>query len=152
MSTTTSTTEIKAALPADFSGEAEDAIHWIKAMKVYFTVNPLTYTTDNAKSVTLLNKISKGQGGHFAETWLNILADANVKTTDKTFDKVTEAFASMFYPYHQAETARDKLNKLKQVVTRKDDGFQTYLSEFQNLVVQSLAGDTLKFKDCLLKD
>ena len=38
--------------------------------------------------------------------------------------------------------ARDKLNKLKQVVTRKDDGFQAYLSEFLNLVVQFQAGDT----------
>ena len=38
--------------------------------------------------------------------------------------------------------ARDKLNKLKQMATRKDDGFQTYLSEFQNLVAQSQAGDT----------
>ena len=41
--------------------------------------------------------MSKRQGGHFAEIWLDILADANVKTVDKTFNKVTEAFASMFY-------------------------------------------------------
>ena len=40
------------------------------------------------------------------------------------------------------EMARDKLNHLKQVVTRKDNGFQTYLSAFRNLVVQSQAGDT----------
>ena len=126
--------EIKVALPADFSGETKNAIQWIKAMKAYFTVNSSIYTTDNAKSVTLLNKMSKGQGGHFAETWLDALADPNVKTMDKTFEKVTEAFASIFYPYHQAETARDKLNKLKQMATRKDDGFQTYLSEFQNLI------------------
>ena len=38
--------------------------------------------------------------------------------------------------------ARDKLNNLKQVATKKDDGFQTYLSKFQNLVAQSQAGDT----------
>ena len=61
---------------------------------------------------------------------------------DKIFEKVTEAFASIFYPYHWADTARDKLNKLKQVATRKDNGFQTYLSGFQNLVTQSQAGDT----------
>ena len=76
------------------------------------------------------------------ETWLDILADVNVKTTDKTFNKVTEAFASMFYPCHWAEMARDKLNNLKQVGTRKDNEFQTYLSAFQNLVAQSQAGDT----------
>ena len=56
-------------------------------------------------------------------TWLDILADAYVKTADKTTNKVTEAFASMFYPYYQAEMARDKLNNLKQVVTRKYDRF-----------------------------
>ena len=76
------------------------------------------------------------------DTWLDILTDANMKSVDKTFDKVTEAFAAMFYPYHQAETARDELNNLRQISTKKDDGFQTYLSKFQNLVAQSQAGDT----------
>ena len=72
----------------------------MKAMKAYFKVNPSIYTSDDAKLVTMLNKMSKGQGGNFAETWLDILADASVQASDKTFDKVTEAFASMFYPYH----------------------------------------------------
>ena len=142
MSTTTTTTEIKTALPADFFGEIEDAVCWIKAMKAYFLVNPSIYTTDNAKSVTLLNTMSKGWGCNFSETWLDILANANMKTADKTFEKVTEAFSSMFYLYHQAETARDKLNNLRQVAIRKDNGFQTYLSAFQNLVVQFQEEDT----------
>ena len=46
----------------------------------------------------------------------------------------------MFYPYHQAETARNELNNLKQIATWKDNGFQT--SKFQNLLAQSQAGDT----------
>ena len=111
-------------------------------MEAYFRVNPSTYTTDDAKSVTMLNKMSQGHGCHFVDTWLDILADSNVKALDKDFDKVKEAFADMFYPYHWAETARDELNNLKQIVTQKDDGFQTYPSKFQNLVVQSQAGDT----------
>ena len=48
----------------------------------------------------------------------------------------------MFYPYHLKETARDKLNELKQTPTQKDNGFQTYLSKFQYLTDQSQAGDT----------
>ena len=48
----------------------------------------------------------------------------------------------MFYPYYTDETARDELEDLKQISTRKDDGFQTYLSKFQYLVAQSNAGDT----------
>ena len=73
---------------------------------------------------------------------MDILADSNVKAADKDFSKVKEAFTDMFYPYHRVEMARDELNNLKQVATRKDDGFQTYLSKFQNLIVQSQAGDT----------
>ena len=48
----------------------------------------------------------------------------------------------MFYPYHLEETTRDELNNLKQVATRKDNNFQTYLSKFQYLANQSQAGDT----------
>ena len=66
----------------------------------------------------------------------------NVKTTDKDFDHIKQAFADMFYPYHADETARDELEALRQVSTQKDDGFKTYLSKFQYLVAQSNAGDT----------
>ena len=69
--------------------------------------------------------MSQGHGCYFANTWLCALADSNIKAADKDFDHVKQAFADMFYPYHQEETARDKLNNLKQVATRKDDGFQT---------------------------
>ena len=130
-------------MPPDlFSGETEDAIWWVNAMEAYFWINPSTYTTDDTKLVTLLNRMGKGQGKYFADTWLRILADANVKAADKDFDHIKKAFANMFYPYHMDEMARDELEALKQVTTRKDDGFQTYLSKFQYLVAQSQAGDT----------
>ena len=86
-------------------------------MEVYFWINPSTYATDDAKSVTLLNRMGKGCGKYFADTWLRILADANIKAVDKDFDHVKQAFADMFYPYHVDETARDKLKALKQVAT-----------------------------------
>ena len=111
-------------------------------MEAYFQINPPTYTTDHTKSVTLLNRMSKGQGKYFADTWLHILADTNIKAADKDFDHMKQAFADMFYPYHLDEMARNKLEALKQVATWKDDGFQTYLFKFQYLVVQSQAGDT----------
>ena len=111
-------------------------------MEVYFCVNPSTFTMDDVKLVTLLNRMGKGRGKYFADTWLCILANANVKAADKDFNHVKKAFADMFYPYHADETARDELEALKQVATRKDDGFQTYLSKFQYLVAQSQAGDT----------
>ena len=86
-------------------------------MEAYFRVNPSTYTTDDAKSVTLLNRMGKGQGQYFADTWLHILADSNVKAVDKDFDHVKQAFADMFYPYHLDKTARDELEDLTQVAT-----------------------------------
>ena len=86
-------------------------------MEAYFRINPSTYTTDDTKSVTLLNRMGKGRGKYFADTLLHILADANVKTADKDFDHVKQAFANMFYPYHADETARDELEALKQVAT-----------------------------------
>ncbi|KAF8548666.1 hypothetical protein OG21DRAFT_1422702, partial [Imleria badia] len=60
-------TEIKAALPADFSGEPSDATRWIKAMKLYFIVNQALYTTEDTKVATALNKMSKGPGAAFSE-------------------------------------------------------------------------------------
>ena len=86
--------------------------------------------------------MGKGQGCYFADTWLCILADSNIKAADKDFDHVKQAFADMFYPYHVDKTARDALKALKQVATQKDDSFQTYLSKFQYLVAQAQAGDT----------
>ena len=111
-------------------------------MEAYFWVNPSTYTQDDIKSVTMLNKMSKGWGHYFVDTWLCTLADSNVKAVDKDFDHIKQAFADMFYPYHQEEMARDELNNLKQVATWQDDGFQIYFSKFQYLVVQSQASDT----------
>ena len=76
------------------------------------------------------------------DTWLYILADANINAADKDFDHVKQAFTDMFYPYHTDKMARDELEALKQVATQKDDSFQTYLSKFQYLVAQAQAGDT----------
>ena len=54
------TNTVRDALPEIFSGETEDANRWVNAMEVYFQVNPSTFTTDDAKVVTLLNRMSKG--------------------------------------------------------------------------------------------
>ncbi|KAI9573741.1 hypothetical protein HD554DRAFT_2166505 [Boletus coccyginus] len=40
-------TELKAALPADFSGEPSHAMRWIKAMRAYFAINKDIYTLDS---------------------------------------------------------------------------------------------------------
>jgi hypothetical protein len=53
--------ELKAALPADFSGEPAEAMHWIKAIKAYYALNSTIYSSDNAQIMTTLNKTSKGR-------------------------------------------------------------------------------------------
>ena len=63
----TKTIELKPALPADFFGEPSDAVRWIKAMKAYFSINSMIYTSDTDKVMTTLNKMSKGQGVSFSE-------------------------------------------------------------------------------------
>ena len=86
-------------------------------MEAYFRVNPSTFTNDDVKSVTLLNRMGKGRGKYFADTWLCILADAKVQAVDKDFNHIKKAFADMFYPYDADETARDELEDLKQIST-----------------------------------
>ena len=62
------TAELKAALPLDFSGKKDDATRWIKAMKAYFTLNATLYSSDAAKIMTTLNKMSGGRGAPYTET------------------------------------------------------------------------------------
>jgi hypothetical protein len=61
--------ELKAALPADFSGEPAKAMRWIKAIKAYFVLNSTIYSTDDAQIMTALNKMSKGRGVSYSEMW-----------------------------------------------------------------------------------
>ena len=90
----------------------------------------------------MLNKMNQGCGKYFAGVWLKKLADLTVQVADKDWKTIKKAFGDMFYPYHLEKTTRDDLNNLRQVATRKDNGFQTYLSKFQYLVDQFQAGDT----------
>ena len=115
-------------------------------MEAYFSINPSTFKDDNTKSVTMLNKMNQGHGKYFVGVWLKKLADPKVLTMDKDRKTIKKAFEDMFYPYHLEETARDKLNDLRQTPIQKDDGFQTYLSKFQYLADQSQAGDTPKVR------
>jgi hypothetical protein len=90
--------ELKAALPADFSGEPADAMRWIKAIKAYFALNSTIYSTDDAQVLTALNKMGKGRGVYYSEMWYDRMADSNVPPSEKTFAKFQENFESTFSP------------------------------------------------------
>ena len=138
-------TELKVALPADFSGKSSDASQWIKAMKAYFALNSTLYSSNEDKVTTTLNKMSEGRGANFAEMWYDKLADPSIPAADKTFNKFAENFETTFYPFDTRATTCLELSKLVQKSTRTsdgitDDGFQKYITDFLNIT--SKAGIT----------
>ena len=144
--------ELKAALPADFSGEPSDAVQWIKAMKAYFSINSSIYTSDTDKVMTMLNKMSKGCRDSFSKMWYDKMADASIANSEKTFDKFTSNFESTFFPYDTKATARFELTKLAQKTFKcpdsiLDDGFQKYITDFQNLASKAGISDDITLID-----
>lgn len=115
-------TELKAALPADFSGEPADAIWWIQAMHAYFAINKDLYTLDSQRIMTILNNMSQGQGVSFSEMWYNKMSDTAADLTDLTFDKFIENFESTFFPFNTKATIYHKFSKLTQKSFHRPDG------------------------------
>jgi hypothetical protein len=110
----TRTTELKAALPADFSGEPADAMRWIKAMKAYFVLNASMYPTDDEQVITTLNKMSKGREVSFSDMWYDRMLNTSLSASDKTFAKFRANFESTFFPFDTQATSRYELFKLVQ--------------------------------------
>ena len=136
------TAELKATLPADFSGKNNDATQWIKAMKAYFTLNATLYSSDAAKIMTTLNKMSSGRGAPYAKTWYDKMADTSITNSEKTFDKFTLDFKSTFYPFDAKVTTYNELLSLRQKSFKEkngniNDSFQQYITNFQNLSMKA---------------
>ena len=73
------------------------------------------------------------------------MVDTSITNTEKTFNKFTSNFESTFFPYDIKATACFELTKLTQKSFKcpdgvMDDGFQKYITNFQNLA--SKAGIT----------
>ena len=97
------------------------------------------YDTDLKKIAVCPSKLQKGRSGPFAEKWLSILDTPNAT---KTFAAFSTNFETMFYPYDIKPTARLNLYRLAQKSRRLpgggiDDGFQQFITEFQNLAAKS---------------
>ena len=136
------TAELKATLPADFSGKNNDATQWIKAMKAYFTLNVTLYSSDAAKIMTTLNKMSSGRGAPYAKTWYDKMADTSITNSEKTFDKFTLDFKSTFYPFDAKVTTYNELLSLRQKSFKEkngdiNDSFQQYITDFRNLSMKA---------------
>ena len=102
--------------------------------------------------MTTLNKMSKGRGVSFSEMWYDKMADTSVANSEKTFDKFASNFESTFFPNDTKATARFELTKLSQRSFKHldgvmDDGFQKYITDFQNLASKAGISDDITLID-----
>ena len=117
-------------------------------MKAYFVLNATLYSSDATKVMTTLNKMSGGRGAPYTETWYDKMADSTIPNSEKTFNKFTMDFESTFYPFDTKITAHNQLRALRQWSFKEkdsstNDGFQQYITDFQNLSMK--AGTKDKF-------
>ena len=96
--------------------------------------------------MTTLNKMSKGRGIDFSEMWYNRMSNATIDAKEKTFDKFTENFETTFYPFDIKATAHSNLAKLTQKTFQEEDGtfndgFQKFITDFQNLAAKAGISD-----------
>ena len=80
------------------------------------------------------------------------MADTSIANSEKTFDKFASNFESTFFPYDTKATARFELTKLAQKSFKRpdgvmDDGFQKYITDFQNLALKAGISDDITLID-----
>ena len=111
-------------------------------MKAYFILNSTLYSSNAAKIMTTLNKMSSRRGAPYAKTWYNRVADTSIANSKKTFNKFTQDFETTFYLFDTKVTAHNELLSLRQTPFKEkngsiNDGFQQYITDFQNLSMKA---------------
>jgi hypothetical protein len=138
--------ELKAGLPDDFLGNAEDAARWLLTISTYFTMNATIYS-DDVKILTALNKMSKGRGKFFLESWYYKLANDTLPNAEKTWSALQKDFKETFCPFDlQANTCHRK-TELSQKKTRED--FEDFVTQYQLAVAQLGMTDNVAIIDGL---
>ena len=84
--------------------------------------------------------------------WYDKLANTTIAATEKTFKKFIENFNTTFFPFDTKATARFELTKLAQKSFKRsdgiiDDGFQKYITDFQNLSTRAGITDEVTLID-----
>jgi hypothetical protein len=138
--------KLKAGLPDDFSGNAEDAACWLLAISAYFAMNATIYS-DDAKILTALNKMSKGRGKFFSESWYYKLANDTLPNAEKMWSALQKDFKETFCPFDLQASARHRMTELSQKKTR--EGFQDFVTQYQLAVAQSGMTDNIAIIDGL---
>ena len=80
------------------------------------------------------------------------MADSSIHSSEKTFNKFAENFKTTFYPFDTKATARLDLSKFVQKTTHlpngtTNDGFQQYITDFQNLTSKAGITDDITLID-----
>ena len=96
--------------------------------------------------MTTLNKMSKGRGIDFSEMWYDRMSNTTIDAKEKTFNKFAENFETTFYPFDIKATTCSNLAKLTQKTFQEEDGtfndgFQKFITDFQNLATKAGISD-----------
>ena len=92
--------------------------------------------------MTTLNKMSSRRGAPYAKTWYDKMADTSIANSEKTFEKFTQDFKTIFYLFDAKATACTELLALMQTSFKEKNGttndrFQQYITDFQNLSLKT---------------
>ena len=74
------------------------------------------------------------------------MSNATIDAKEKTFNKFAKNFETIFYPFDVKATARSNLAKLTQKTFQEEDGtfndgFQKFITDFQNLATKAGISD-----------
>jgi hypothetical protein len=140
--------KLKVRLPDDFLGNTEDAACWLLAISAYFAMNTTIYS-DDAKILTTLNKLSKGRGKFFSESWYYKLANDALPDAEKTWLALQKDFKETFCPFDLQANACHQMTELSQKKPR--EGFQDFVTQYQLVAAQSGMTDDVAIIDGLCR-
>ena len=117
-------------------------------MNAYFSINPTVYKNNKIKIALIFSKMGTEKEVTFSKTWYNKMANTTIKPEETTLVKFMDDYNKNFCPFNIKERAHRDISRLYQKPGKDKDGtpnngFQDYISEFQNLVTKA------KFKDKL---
>lgn len=124
---TTPKGEVRLNPPDAFSGEHAKAREFMRACKLYLSLNGHVYATDARQISFVLSYMRSGRSAEWAQYWATkIAADAT-----ETIGEFWKAFEKAFISSDTAADARVKLHELRQTGTADE-----YNAQFQTLAAQ----------------
>jgi hypothetical protein len=108
-----------------------------------------TIYSDDTKILTALNKMSKGRGKFFSESWYYKLANDTLPDAEKTWSALQKDLKETFCPFDLQANARHRMMEHLQMKT--SEGFQDFVTQYQLAVAQSGMTDDITIIDGLCR-